>query len=88
MTTTQSAVKPAILALADATHYLVGSIDENSDFGVLPGRQKLIPFRNIAAAKGFLRELEYTEVSICYQSAYDEMCGLESGKLHIVRDIV
>jgi hypothetical protein len=70
--------KATILAVADATHYLIGATDTNDGFDRLPQLGEVVVCRSLSAAKALLREHKVNVAQLTTQSAYDEMCGLST----------
>ena len=68
-------IQPTIIAMADATHYLVGAIDQANNFVGLQGDGQAIKMNSLQQAKQYLRDNNIEMTTIEYQSAYDEMCG-------------
>ena len=68
---------PKIIGVADSTHYLVGMVDSNKNFVELDEEEQVLLFNSLAQAKQRLRQHQYPATQLEYQSAYDEMCGLE-----------
>ena len=68
-----------IIGVADATHYLVGLTDCNNNFAGLNGERAGECVHSIVEAKELLKSHDYSVANLEYQSAYDEMCGLEQG---------
>lgn len=66
---------PAILGTADATHYLVGAMDDKDNFVGLNAVDDIVTVRSLPEAKQLLREHNISVATLEYQSAYDEMCG-------------
>ena len=66
---------PAIIGTADATHYLVGAMDNKDNFVGLITADDIITVRSLPEAKQLLRDLNVRVATLEYQSAYDEMCG-------------
>jgi hypothetical protein len=77
--------RPTILGLADSTHYLVGIMDEQENFTSLSDHGDVVAFRTLYKAKEYLRELEYQEANVHFDTAYDEMCGLSESQPSIQR---
>lgn len=74
-------VKPTIIGVADATHYLVGITDENDNFTALPDLEEVAICDSLLMAKQLLRDNHMFEAQITLQTAYDEMCGLPSSNV-------
>lgn len=68
--------KATILAVADASHYLVGATDLSGSFHKLPQLTKVVMCESLSAAKNLLREHKIDVAQLTMQTAYDEMCGL------------
>ncbi len=77
--------RPTILGLADSTHFLVGVMDEQENFTSLSDHRDVVAFRTLYKAKEYLRELEYQEANVHFDTAYDEMCGLSDSRPSIQR---
>lgn len=69
---------PKIIGVADSTHYLVGAVDSNKNFIELTEEEEILVVNSLVQAKQLLRNHRYQQTQIEYQTAYDEMCGLES----------
>ena len=65
-----------IIGMADATNYLLGTVDSSNDFVPLPQLGKVVICRSLSMAKTLLREHNIYVAQFTFQSAYDEMCGL------------
>ncbi len=77
----QSGSIATIIGVADATHYLVGLTDANNNFAGLNGEVAGECVHSIVEAKALLKSHDYAIAHLEYQTAYDEMCGLDnSGK--------
>ncbi len=72
--------QPVIIGLADATSYLVGTMDQEGNFRSLADKKNKTTFPGLEQAKSHLRKLKYKDISVRFYSAYDEMCGLSGGK--------
>jgi hypothetical protein len=70
--------KATILAVADATHYLVGATDINEGFDKLPQLDEVAVCKSLSAAKDLLRKNNIHVAQLTTQFAYDEMCGLSA----------
>ncbi|GIU43323.1 hypothetical protein TUM4438_11970 [Shewanella sairae] len=68
--------QPKIIGVADATHYLVGSVDGNNNFIELNEESSIQCVSSLAQANQLLRNHQYQTAELEYQTAYDEMCGL------------
>jgi hypothetical protein len=68
-------IQPTIIAMADATHYLVGAIDQSNNFVGLHNTGQVVTMSSLHEAKQYLRDNNIESTTIEYQSAYDEMCG-------------
>ncbi len=68
--------EPTIIGIADSTHYLVGTTDNNGDFSSLPSLKRVAVCQSLADAKQILRDQHIETATLNLQSAYDEMCGL------------
>ncbi|MCL1067806.1 DUF6482 family protein [Shewanella olleyana] len=73
----QSGHMATIIGIADATHYLVGLTDANDNFAGLNGEAAGECVHSIVEAKALLKSHDYSVANLEYQTAYDEMCGLE-----------
>lgn len=69
-------LKPTIIAVAGARHYLVGATNINDDFKPLPQLGRVSVCQSLPAAKQLLRKNKIRMAELIMQSAYDEMCGL------------
>jgi hypothetical protein len=69
---------PTIIGVAEATHYLVGSSDEEENFIPLKELGSVVVCQSLCAAKTLLRENNIHSAKLTLQTAYDEMCGLPS----------
>ena len=69
---------PKIIGIADSTHYLVGAIDADKNFIELSEEEEVLVVNSLIQAKQLLRSHQYQQTELEYQTAYDEMCGLES----------
>ncbi|MEZ9199613.1 DUF6482 family protein [Shewanella sp. 10N.286.54.B9] len=69
---------PKIIGVADSTHYLVGAVDSNKNFIELTEEEEILVVNSLVQAKQLLRNHRYQQTQLEYQTAYDEMCGLES----------
>jgi hypothetical protein len=65
-----------IIGMADATNYLLGTVDTSNDFVALPQLGEVLMCRSLATAKTLLREHNIHIAQLTFQTAYDEMCGL------------
>ncbi|MFT6951414.1 MAG: hypothetical protein ACJAUL_002564 [Paraglaciecola sp.] len=69
-------LKPTIIAVAGARHYLVGGSDVNDNFKPLPQLGEVSVCQSLSAAKQLLRKKYIPMAELILQSAFDEMCGL------------
>ena len=69
---------PKIIGVADSTHYLVGAVDSDKNFIELTKEEEILVVNSLVQAKQLLRNHRYQQTQLEYQTAYDEMCGLES----------
>jgi len=69
---------PKIIGVADSTHYLVGAVDANKNFIELTEEEEILVVNSLAQAKQLLRNHRYQQTQLEYQTAYDEMCGLDN----------
>ena len=69
---------PKIIGVADSTHYLVGAVDSDKNFIELTEEEEFLVVNSLVQAKQLLRNHRYQQTQLEYQTAYDEMCGLES----------
>ena len=76
-------ITPTIIGLSDARHYLVGAYDSAKNFLPIGDHHSIAGFTSIVEAKNFLREHNFSSVILEFQSAYDEMCGTQSGGHYI-----
>jgi hypothetical protein len=75
--------KAKIIGMADATNYLLGTLDSNNGFVALPQLGEVVVCRSLATAKNLLREHNINVAQLTFQTAYDEMCGLPvSSEIH------
>ncbi|QOL25133.1 hypothetical protein LP316_12595 [Thalassotalea sp. LPB0316] len=81
------AVGATILGMADATHYLVGSTDEQGNFTHLPQLDQVAVCNSLNEAKSLLKLYDYHVASFQLQTAYDEMCGMPAGAGYIEQQI-
>lgn len=65
-----------IIAMADATNYLLGTVDSSNGFIPLPQLGEVVTCRSLSIAKTLLREHNINVAQLTFQTAYDEMCGL------------
>jgi hypothetical protein len=66
--------EPIIIAVAGATHYLVGVIDASDNFVGL-GEDSVEVVNSIVEAKAYLRGNNIFSALLEIDSAFDEMCG-------------
>jgi len=69
-------IKPTIIGVADATHYLVGVTDTNDNFTALPTFGDVAVCDSLSSAKQLLRDNDIFHAQLTLQTPYDEMCGL------------
>ena len=69
---------PTIISVAEATHYLVGSVDSLNNFVGLNHSSDVVVKGSLVEAKNHLRENNIFSAALEFQSAYDEMCGSSS----------
>ncbi|OBT06801.1 hypothetical protein A9267_12935 [Shewanella sp. UCD-FRSSP16_17] len=74
----QSGNIATIIGIADATHYLVGLTDAGNNFIGLNGAGSGECVNSIVEAKALLKSHDYSVAHLEYQTAYDEMCGLDN----------
>ena len=74
----QSGNIATIIGVADATHYLVGLTDAGNNFVGLTGQGAGECVHSIVEAKALLKSHDYSVANLEYQTAYDEMCGLDN----------
>ncbi|MGB1298863.1 MAG: DUF6482 family protein [Psychrobium sp.] len=70
--------EPTIIGIADGTHYLVGSTDNQGNFSALPSLSEVAICQSLSDAKQLLRQHDVQSATLSLQTAYDEMCGLSS----------
>jgi len=66
--------EPIIIAVAGATHYLVGVVDSSDNFVGL-GEDSVEVVNSIIEAKAYLRGNNIFSALLEIDSAFDEMCG-------------
>ncbi|NVK23364.1 MAG: hypothetical protein HWE10_00415 [Gammaproteobacteria bacterium] len=71
-------IDATILAVNEATHYLVGLEDPQGNFIPLPNFDHVIPCDSLTNAKQLLKDCDIHAAKLTLQTAYDEMCGLPS----------
>jgi hypothetical protein len=75
-----SDLTPTILSIAEATHYLVGTTDDNDNFIALPQLNDVVVCDSLSSAKQVLKDHHFHKAKLTLQTAYDEMCGLPATK--------
>jgi hypothetical protein len=72
-----------IIGMADATNYLLGTVDSSNGFVPLPQLGEVVICLSLSMAKTLLREHNIYVAQLTFQTAYDEMCGLPaSSEVH------
>ena len=74
-------LKPTIVVVSEATHYLVGGTDADNNFTALPMLGDVVVCNSLLSAKQLLRDNDMLEVQLTLQTPYDEMCGLPTSKV-------
>jgi hypothetical protein len=69
-------LKPTIIAVSGARHYLVGQSDMEGNFSPLPQLGEVAVCKSLSAARQMLHKNKIQVAELSLQSAYDEMCGL------------
>ena len=81
-TTATKRLMPTIIGVADSTLYLVGGVDEANNFVGLNGSDNATLAMSLSEAKRILASQNISSATLEFQSAYDEMCGLQSAGIY------
>jgi hypothetical protein len=71
---------PTIICVAESTHYLVGKVDSLNNLMSLNAEKEVAVTSSLTEAKNYLRKQNIFTASLEFQSAYDEMCGLDAAQ--------
>lgn len=75
MAANNTQLTPAIIGVADSTHYLVGMTDANNNFFAMDNSNDITVVSSLSQAKQVLVEHNIFSATLEYQTPYDEMCG-------------